>query len=85
MLVALGYDAALSADRVQVTTRSGVEYAPQVELQRLTALRQERYVFGCSATRYCRPVQSMGCCWGWTFFHGLRLSTDFRAGQLRLD
>jgi hypothetical protein len=33
MLVALGYDPALSADRVQVTTGSGVEHATQVELQ----------------------------------------------------
>jgi len=37
MPVAIGYDPALTPDRVQVTTGSGVEFAPHVELQRLTA------------------------------------------------
>ncbi len=43
MLVAIGYDPALTTNRVQVTTGSGVEFAPRVELQRLTALGLERY------------------------------------------
>jgi len=43
MLVAIGYDPALSKDRVQGTTGSGVEFAPRVELRRLPALGQERY------------------------------------------
>ena len=38
MLVALGYDPALAPDRVQVTTGSGVEFAPRVTLRRLLAL-----------------------------------------------
>ena len=38
MLVAIGCDPALAADRVQVTTGSGVEFAPRIELKRLTAL-----------------------------------------------
>ena len=33
MLVAIGYDPALTTDRVQVTTGSGVEFAPRVELR----------------------------------------------------
>jgi hypothetical protein len=41
MLVAIGYDPALAADRVQVTTGSGVEFAPRIELKRLAALGQE--------------------------------------------
>ena len=45
MLVALGYDPALSADRVQVTTGSGVEFAPRVVLQRMVALGHERAGF----------------------------------------
>ena len=43
MLIAIGYDPTLTTDRVQVTTGSEVEFAPQVELQRLTAIGQERY------------------------------------------
>jgi hypothetical protein len=43
MLVAIGYDPALESDKVQVTTGSGVEFAPRVELRRMTALGRERY------------------------------------------
>jgi hypothetical protein len=45
MLEAIGYAPALVLDRVQVTTGSGVEFAPRVELRRLTALGQERRGF----------------------------------------
>jgi hypothetical protein len=38
MLVAIGYDPAMTAERVQVTTGSGVEFAPRVILQRMSAL-----------------------------------------------
>ncbi len=41
MLVAIGYDPALTADRVQVTTGSGVEFAPQVVLERISALGRQ--------------------------------------------
>ena len=84
MLVAIGYDPALSSDRVQVTTGSGVEFAPRVELQRLTAIGQERYslqVLGHTLP----PSSGVDRLLGLDFFRGLRLSIDFRAGQLRLD
>ena len=45
MLVAIGCDPASSLDRVRVTTGSGVEFAPRVKLQRLTALGHERHGF----------------------------------------
>ena len=84
MLVAIGYDPALSSDRVQVTTGSGVEFAPRVELQRLTALGQERY--GLQVLGHTLPPSSgVDGLLGLDFFRGLRLSVDFRAGQLRLD
>ena len=38
MLVALGYDPASAEGRMQVTTGSGVEYAPRVEVRRIRAL-----------------------------------------------
>jgi predicted aspartyl protease len=84
MLVAIGYDPGLSTDRVQVTTGSGVEFAPRVELQRLTALGQERY--GLQVLGHTLPPSSgVDGLLGLDFFRGLRLSLDFRAGQLRLD
>ena len=84
MLVAIGYDPGLSSDRVQVTTGSGVEFAPRVELQRLTALGLERY--GLQVLAHTLPPSSgVDGLLGLDFFRGLRLSVDFRAGQLRLD
>jgi hypothetical protein len=78
------YDPALSADRVQVTTGSGVEFAPRVELQRLTVLGQERY--GLQVLGHTLPPSSgVDGLLGLDFFRGLRLTVDFRAGQLRLD
>ena len=41
-LVAVGYDPSLVAERVQVTTGSGVEFVPRLEIIRLKALGQER-------------------------------------------
>jgi hypothetical protein len=77
MLVAMGYDPGLSADRVQITTGSGVEFAPRVELQRLTALGQERYglqVLGHTLP----PSREVDGLPGLDFFRGLSLSLDFR-------
>ena len=45
VLVALGYDPALVPDRVQVTTGSGVEFAPRVILDRITSLGRQRTEF----------------------------------------
>jgi predicted aspartyl protease len=48
-LPAIGYDTALISDRIQLTTGSGVEYAPRIVIQRVFALGQERlsfHVFG---------------------------------------
>ena len=42
LLVAVGYDPSLVPERVQVTTGSGVEYAPRVVVHRVKALGVER-------------------------------------------
>ena len=84
MLVAIGYDPALTADRVQVTTGSGVEFAPRVELQRLTALGQERY--GLQVLSHTLPPSSgVDGLLGLDFFRGLCVSIDFRLGHLTID
>ena len=44
-LVAVGYEASLAPDHVQVTTGSGVEYVPRIEVSRIRALGQERTLF----------------------------------------
>jgi hypothetical protein len=42
LLVALGYDPALAPDRLQVTTGSGVEFAPRIILESISALGEMR-------------------------------------------
>jgi predicted aspartyl protease len=83
MLVAIGCDPALTAGRVQVTTGSGVEFAPRIELQRLTALGQERLGFPVLG-HTLPPSAGVDGLLGLDFFRGLRLTIDFRSGQLRL-
>ena len=83
MLVAIGYDPALAADRVQVTTGSGVEFAPRIELKRLAALGQERFGFPVLG-HTLPPSAGVDGLLGLDFCRGLRLTIDFRAGQLHL-
>jgi len=65
MLVAIGYDPALTAERVQVTTGSGFEFAPRVVLQRLSALGQERRSFPVLGRR---PVGTLTASLAWISF-----------------
>jgi len=83
MLVALGYDPALSPERTQVTTGSGVEFVPRVNLQRLTSLGLERYGLQVLA-HTLPPTTGVDGLLGLDFFRGLHLSLDFREGQLRI-
>jgi predicted aspartyl protease len=83
MLVAIGYDPALITERIQVTTGSGVEFAPRVVLQRVSALGQERLGFPVLG-HTLPPSASVDGLLGLDFFRGLDLAIDFRAGQLRL-
>jgi hypothetical protein len=89
MLVALclrcgGYDPAMAAERVQVTTESGVEFAPRVVLQRVNALGQERLGFPV-LSHTLPPSASVDGLLRLDFLRGLNLEIDFRAGQLRVS
>ena len=44
-LVAVGYDPSLGTERVQVTTGSGVEFAPRIRVSLFKTLGQERASF----------------------------------------
>lgn len=82
-LVSVGYDPALSADRVQVTTGSGVEYAPRVVVERLEALDQERLSFPLLA-HTLPPSTGVDGLLGLDFLRGLALTIDFRSGRITL-
>ena len=80
MLVALGYDPALSQARVQLTTGSGVEYAPRVTLSRIRGLDQERPDFPVLG-HTLPPSAGVDGLIGLDFFRDRNLAVDFRTGQ----
>lgn len=84
MPVAIGYDPALTPLRVQVTTGSGVEFAPRIVLQRINALGLERLGFSVLG-HTLPPSVSVDGLLGLDFLRGLNLAIDFRTGQLSLS
>lgn len=81
MLVALGYDPALVPDRVQLTTGSGIEFAPRVILDRVIALGHERSGFPVLG-HTLPPSAGVDGLLGLDFVRGQNLTIDFRAGQV---
>jgi predicted aspartyl protease len=83
LLVALGYDPGLSPDRVEVTTGSGLEYAPRVVLEKAAALGQDLAGFPVLA-HTLPPSAGVDGVLGLDFLRGLTLTLDFRAGEIAL-
>src|SRR3954468_975965 len=83
MLVALGYDPALTPDRVQITTGSGIEFVPCVTLEKITALGQERTVFPVLG-HTLPPSAGVDGLLGLDFFRDQILTLNFRTGQATL-
>lgn len=83
MLVTIGYDPALAPDRIQITTGSGVEFAPRVTLNKITALGQERTDFPVLG-HTLPPSAGIDGLLGLDFFRGQNLTVDFRTGQVTL-
>ncbi len=80
-LIAIGYDPSLSPDRVQVTTGSGVEYAPRVNITRFRALGQERMAFPV-LSHTLPPSAGIDGLLGLDFLRGQRLEIDFVRGLI---
>ena len=83
MLVTIGYDPALAPDRIQITTGSGVEFAPRVTLDKITALGQERTEFPVLG-HTLPPSAGIDGLLGLDFVRGQNLTVDFRTGQVTL-
>ena len=81
MLVSLGYDPGVALDRVQVTTGSGIEFAPQITLSKLRALDQEHAGFPVLC-HTLPPSAGVDGLLGLDFFRGQRLNIDLRIGQV---
>jgi predicted aspartyl protease len=83
MLVSIGYDPGLTSERYQVTTGSGIEYVPRVELESISALGQERLGFPvlCHTLPAAAGVDGL---LGVDFIRGQALTIDFRSGVITL-
>ena len=83
LLIALGYDPALSPRRVQVTTGSGVEFVPCLEVNKINALGQQRTAFPVYA-HTLPPSANVDGLLGLDFFRDHVLTIDFQTGQIAL-
>lgn len=84
MLVSIGHDPALSSDRLQVTTGSGVEFAPRITLEKIAALGEERTNFPILC-HTLPPSAGVDGLLGLDFFRARMLTIDFRRGQIFLE
>jgi predicted aspartyl protease len=83
MLVALGYDPALTPERIQVTTGSGVEFVPRVTLHKIVALGQEHAQFPVLG-HTLPPSAGIDGLLGLDVVRGQTLTVDFRTGTVTL-
>jgi predicted aspartyl protease len=84
LLEAIGYVPSNAQKRSQVTTVSGVEQVPELEIDRLEVLGHRRVGFPI----FClTPPDEAGIdgLLGLDFLRGLRLTLDFNTGLLALD
>ncbi len=82
-LMRLGYDLTLSPNQVQITTGSGIEYAPRISLHKLAVLGQVRTDFSVLGHNL-PPSANIDGLLGLDFFRGLNLNLDFRGGVITL-
>jgi predicted aspartyl protease len=83
LLVALGYDPALSSDRVQVTTGSGVEFVPRITLEKIMSLGKDRFGFPVLG-HTLPPSAGVDGLLGLDFLRDQSLTLDFRIGRVTL-
>ena len=82
-LAAVGYDPSLVSGRVQVTTGSGVEFVPRLQVSRLNALGRERADFPV-LSHTLPPSAGIDGLLGLDFMRGQRLEIDFVRGFVTL-
>jgi predicted aspartyl protease len=83
-LVSVGYDPSLVSHRVQVTTGSGVEFVPRIDIAKIKVLGQERTQFSV-LSHTLPPSASIDGLLGLDFLRGQTLVIDFRQGTIMLS
>jgi hypothetical protein len=84
LLMSLGYDPALSLDRIQMTTGSGLEYVVRLEVIRMAALGRSVEHFPIIA-HTLPPSATIDGLLGLDFLRDTRLVIDFQLGELALE
>jgi predicted aspartyl protease len=84
LLVAVGYDPSLVSHRVQVTTGSGVEFVPGIDIAKIKVLGQERLQFPV-LSHTLPPSASIDGLRGLDFLRDQTLVIDFRRGNITLS
>ncbi len=81
--VLLGYDPASAKERIQVTTGSGVEFAPRIVVKKVEVLGRslENFPMLCHTLPPSATVDGL---LGLDFFRGVRLVVDLQAGIITL-
>jgi len=82
--VLLGYDPSASPSRKRITTGSGVEFAPEIFLDRIEALGIERLRFP-ALCHTLPPSAGLDGLLGRDFLRGQRVVLDFRTGVITVD
>lgn len=75
----LGYDPASEKERVQITTGSGVEFAPRITVKKIEVMRKslDNFPMLCHTLPPSATVDGL---LGLDFFRGKRLLLDFKGG-----
>lgn len=83
LAVLLGYDPASAKERIQVTTGSGVEFAPRIVIRKIEILGRslENFPILCHTLPPSATVDGL---LGLDFFRGVRLVVDLQAGIITL-
>ena len=84
VLVLVGYDPAAVPQRVSMTTGSGVEFVPQVSIERVEALGQERRNFPVLC-HTLPPSATVDGVLGLDFLRGRCVIIDLRTGEVRVE
>ena len=84
VVVLIGYDPAIVQDRIKVTTSSGVEFAPRIEITRIEALEyvRENFPVICHTLPTSANVDGL---LGLDFFRGTYLNIDLISGLVKVD
>ena len=82
--VIVGYDPAITRERVQVTTGSGVEFAPRIEIAGIEALGRmlENFAVICHTLP---PSDNVDGLLGLDFFRGTIMNIDMISGLLGIQ